>query len=280
MWPQVMDMKFLNKGALVMFKMITLITIGLSSALTTHAADWDWTKTQPKAIPNQIEQLHGVFKGKGAKSNKTAYAIVYGIEEQGQPSGRFNIFLLSQDRKMGQVFEAEVIGLNRIGLISLGVSSTGEFLDPVLPPSGTIEIQLDSKGRKTLYLRSIESSKITEDFLFDRVSDDITLGPVLPRGSFANKTSSLNATTNTYQSSALYGTVSSLKLNGTFYTNFELAGLMVMRPENLDNNMRVHGESKIAGVLVSILDGRKESIIVAPAPAGGAPVAVEILKAK
>ena len=261
--------------------MRSLITFALPLVFATsaQAINWDRTKRRPDAIPDRIVELHGVFKGEGKKDNKTAYILVYGILENNKPSGRFNIFLLSGRRTMGQVFEGEVVGSGRIALLPIKLTEDKSFLKTVVPPAGLLELVYDSRGRKKLIISS-RNSTLTQDYSFDKVSDDIQLGPTLPSGQYRDRKNAFTAVTNGSESANIRGESEELGIKGTFYTVFELAGLMVLRSETIDSSLNVYSEPQIAGLVVSIYDGRSEKIIMGKATATGEPTPVIMLRSR
>lgn len=255
-----------------MLKYIAALTMVFSTAISFAG------RLDP--IPDRIIDLHGAFKGKSVKTKKTAHLLVFNIKENGQPSGRFNIYLL-HDREKGQVFEAEILDQSRLALLAVGKNNSGEFIESKLPVAGTLEIQLESLGRggANLYLQS-KDRVLSESYKFEKRSNDIKLGRNLVDGVYEdrkNRNQGLVARDGHQNSTAVRAILPTLGLEGDLIGVPELEGIVVLREEEIDNNLNAYFESHVSAAYVPIIDGRKDKIVIGKIADDGRMVPVRLL---
>jgi len=229
-------------------------------------------------LPEDVLELQGAFKGVGTTSKEVSHLLVYKIKEDGESSGRFSVFLLTSNKTKGQIFDAEWISGEAIGLIANGKSQNGRYLDPKLPPAAILEKSLDLKYGQVLKINKQDnSSLLVESYIFYRDSDDVKINQNPPLGLFADKKNTV-AVTNGYEGTMNVETqVPALGHQGKFVGVFELDGVVVLRKQVLDNNLLSFNEGEISGVLVSIVDGRKFSVVIGNIAADGRPTPVKLL---
>lgn len=262
------------------------LPLALSSV--TFAADWENTRSKD-VLPSNILELAGVLKGNvidGEKKDK-AYLLIYPMEEQGQPSGRANVFLLYNEKKTGQVFEGYMIGNYRMALLPVGTDESGRFIEPKPTPAAIVEIKTSRRGPTITISPADNNSKVMSlNMEFDRISDDLELGPALPKGhfqdggAFRSGDQSVVSTISNSLSASLQIKADKVGLSGVFYTVFELTGLMVLRPEVISSSLNEYGSPEVKGLAVSVIDGGRESIIIGQANRTGGPSTVTLLKSK
>jgi hypothetical protein len=233
------------------------------------------------SLPANFYELEGAYKGVGVTSKTVAHLLVYKIQEEGEASGRFFIFLLTGNKTRGQIFDGEWIGGESIGLIANGKSADGRYLDPKLPPAGTLEKGLDQKHGQVLKLNKLDNSNLlTESYYFHRDSDDVKINNVKPLGLFTDRKNTVTSTHGLDDTMNVDTLVPALNHQGKFVGVFELDGVVVLRKQVLDNNLLSFNELEISGVMVSIIDGRRQSLILGNITQDGRPTPVKILNRK
>jgi hypothetical protein len=231
------------------------------------------------SLPANFVDLHGAFKGKGLTSKKDAYLLVYRIVEDGQSSGRFFVYLLSDNKTKGQIFDAEWIGGEGIGLLANGKSQDAEFLDPKLPAAAVLEKGLDRKQGQVLNLnRQNNSPLISESYMFNYDSDTVQISNVPPLGLYADKKDQVTATQGYEGTLNVVALAPSIGLSDKYVGVFELDGVVVLRKQVLDNSLLSYNEGAISGILVSVKNGRKQEVIVGQITADGRPSTVKVLR--
>ncbi|MEQ1665221.1 MAG: hypothetical protein ABL927_07600 [Bdellovibrionales bacterium] len=264
---------------------ICVLLLNLTVIFSSSAEAGWWGSTKRGDLPQTILALDGVFKGE-QKTEGTAYLLIYPMKEQWQPSGRANIFLLYGDKSIGQVFEGYMLGEYQMGLLPVGLDQTADFIEPKSAPTATLEIQPTKDGPIVVLKPYGASTVVAKTFEFDRMSDDLKLGPVLPNGFFSNESFSKSATDTvtshptTAESTSLNMNTPTIQLTGVFQTIFELTGLMVLRPQIISESMKQYGASQISGLAVSVIDDGRESLIVGLPNTNGSPAPVIFLRKK
>jgi hypothetical protein len=252
-----------------------IFVLAISLLINTGITNTSWASSI--TLPQNFLELQGAYKGRGVNSHKDAYLLIYKIMEDNQPSGRFNMFLLTNDKAQGQILEAESIGGTGIAVLVDGVSDDKKYIEATLPPAGVLELALDKKYGQYLRLtKSDDSSLLQESYAFTEDSRDIRINPNYPTGLFSGRRGdTLAGISGASGILNVDAQVSSLDFSGKFVGIFELTGVMVLRKQKLDNSLYQYNEGEISGLLVSIYNGRKPMVIVGRLTDGKpAPVAV------
>ena len=254
----------------------------------SQASFFTWERITTKNLQglNKLEEIQGVFKGYGKDHDTDSYLVIYRIDENEAPSGKFNIFLLRKNKKgrdyTGGVFEGEMVSRSRIALLPVGLTNDHRYLKTIDKAVATLEIRTDSKRRRSLLLTSIgDSGHLPEHFRFTKVSDTFELGPRLPYGTYQERKCEYIVQSNTDHSATINIQKSKLDLSGLFQTIFELEGLMVLRKEQLSSSLlNENQDSAIEGILVSLKEGRDRSIVIMKPTTDGKMHAVEMVEEK
>lgn len=263
-------------------KLILFIFISMH----VHMAFANWERISTKNLQGleKIQEMQGVFKGYGKEEETRSYLVVYRIDENDSPSGKFNVFLMRKNNSgnsyRGAIFEGEMLSRSRIALLPIGLTNDRKYLRTIDKAVATLEIRVDSSRRRSLLLTKMsDSNLLPEHFYFNKVSEDYRLGPKLPMGTYEEKYSEFIVQSNSEESATINVQKSKLNLNGLYHTVFEMEGLMVMRKEQFNSSLlRVNQSSEIQAILVSLMDNRERSIILMKPNPNGEMQDIEIVE--
>lgn len=278
--------------------MKSFLTFLVLFCFNAQAEETRWNQVENlRQIPSNIIEMSGVFKGRyfneDGSTNKPAYMIAYPLQENGQWSGRYNIFILNvekeggwfaEDQYSGRVLEGYRVGGNRLGLLAVGTNAENgnfdsNFIDIKTPPVGILEVKFAETGPTLCIEPTGKKESSLLHYEFNKIPDYIRLGPNLPKGAFKSSTSSLYSNPNNdFQSSSIRIEQSDIGLKGSFYTLFELTGMMVMRQEQLSENLKEYSEQKISGLMVSIIYKGKQAVLMSKIDPEGQKMDVELLR--
>jgi len=225
-------------------------------------------------VPADLTKLAGAYEGKTVGSRKKVKAL---IVPKAQKPGTFLIALLIGDPQ-GILFDGELIsGSQNIGLSSLGLSQDSSEIEVTVPPAALMQIVYKNAGEAERIEINPQSGSgvLSEAVILDSQDESVSLSAPQP-GQYGSVPNQVTVGPDGFVKAQL----SSLRLNGQFTSTLDISNLGVLRGVSFDANYQSHESDQVSGIMMTITDGRRQSLIVgAPNPNGG-PVSVLMLKKK
>ena len=268
-----MTMKPLETTKLI--KAVTLLgaTIGFSAQVLASSIDKD--------MPRSISELKGVFYGKTMKSKENVRAF---ISPRVEKPGTFFVALIIGDPK-AQLFQAEAIGQDSLGLSPLGLSSVNDEMEIKAPPAAILQLVIKS-GNKIDKIKITPQAgdqilgqivELDSEYTKSKLLDQVPAGFFTDAGAFGSGKSQVTVGADAMVRSEVQNLN---KLIGQFSLSYDMLGVGILRGVGIDGNYQKNEAEEVSGFLLAVQDSKTVNLVVGVPNGDGTAFTVVLLKMK